>query len=144
MYQSNIKLLDEKNEKLLLWCAQVTRWCGGWTSSFENFIFWSEKCTKATEKNSWLWCHNCVLWINTHTHTHTHLVQWSVFHQLEGGGVNLAAVEVHLLVKLLLLPLLNLHSQTEIQYVSVCVCVCVCVLVFPTLWIPNIPTRIVP
>ncbi len=28
----------EKNEKLLLWCAQVTRWCGGWTSSFENFI----------------------------------------------------------------------------------------------------------
>ncbi len=30
--------LVQKNEKLLLWCAQVTRWCGGWTSSFENFI----------------------------------------------------------------------------------------------------------
>ncbi len=28
----------QKNEKLLLWCAQVTRWCGGWTSSFENVI----------------------------------------------------------------------------------------------------------
>ncbi len=30
--------LVQKNEKLLLWCAQVTRWCWGWTSSFENFI----------------------------------------------------------------------------------------------------------
>ncbi len=32
-----------------LWCAQVTRWCGGWTS--RAFHFWSEDCTKATEKN---------------------------------------------------------------------------------------------
>ncbi len=31
--------LVQKNEKLLLWCAQVTRWCGGWTSSFENVIY---------------------------------------------------------------------------------------------------------
>ncbi len=31
--------LVEKNEKLLLWCAQVTRWCEGWTSSFENLIY---------------------------------------------------------------------------------------------------------
>ncbi len=30
--------LVQKNEKLLLWCAQVTRCCGGWTSSFEKFI----------------------------------------------------------------------------------------------------------
>ncbi len=30
--------LVEKNDKLLLWCAQVTRRCGGWTSSFENFV----------------------------------------------------------------------------------------------------------
>ncbi len=30
--------LVQKNEKLLLWCAQVTRLCGGWTSSFEMFI----------------------------------------------------------------------------------------------------------
>ncbi len=28
----------EKNEKLRLCCAQVTRWCGDWTSSFENVI----------------------------------------------------------------------------------------------------------
>lgn len=26
-----------RNEKLLLWCAQMTKCCGGWTNSYENF-----------------------------------------------------------------------------------------------------------
>jgi len=30
--------LVQKNKKVLLWCPQATRWCGGWASSFENFI----------------------------------------------------------------------------------------------------------
>ncbi len=30
--------LVQKNDKVILWCAQVTRWCGDWTSRFENFI----------------------------------------------------------------------------------------------------------
>ena len=40
---------------------------------------------------------------------HTHLVQRCALHQLKGGRVNLAVVEVDLLVKLFLLPLCDLH-----------------------------------
>ena len=42
----------QKTEKLLLWCAQVTRWCGGWTNSFENFNSELGKCTKANWKKN--------------------------------------------------------------------------------------------
>ena len=26
----------QNSEKLLLWCVRLTRWCAGWTNSFEN------------------------------------------------------------------------------------------------------------
>lgn len=38
----NAQKHSQKNEKVL-WCAQVTQWCGGWINRFEN-------CTKVTEK----------------------------------------------------------------------------------------------
>lgn len=38
------------------------------------------------------------------------LMQRRALHQLERGGVNLAVVEVDLLIKLHLLPLCNLHN----------------------------------
>ncbi len=53
--------LVQKNEKLLLWCAQVTRWCGGWTSSFENFISVLRNAPKqlrktVNDKKLWPFC----------------------------------------------------------------------------------------
>jgi len=48
--------LVQKNEKLLLWCAQVIKWCGGWV-----FQFCSEKCTKVTEKNCNTWLFNITM-----------------------------------------------------------------------------------
>lgn len=38
-----------RNEKLLLWCAQITKSCGGWTNSYGNLN--SDQFTKAFEKN---------------------------------------------------------------------------------------------
>ncbi len=47
--------LVQKNEKLLLWCAQVTRWCGGWTSSFENLISVLRNAPKRLRKTVTTW-----------------------------------------------------------------------------------------
>ncbi len=44
-----------KNEKLLLWCAQVTRLCGGWTNSFENFISVLRNAPKQLRKTVISW-----------------------------------------------------------------------------------------
>ncbi len=47
--------LVQKNEKLLLWCAQVTRFCGGWTNSFENFISVLRNAPKRLRKTVISW-----------------------------------------------------------------------------------------
>ncbi len=39
------------------------------------------------------------------------LVQRCLLHQLKGGGINLAVLEIHRLIKLLLLPLCNLQRE---------------------------------
>ncbi len=47
----------QKNEKLLLWWAQVTGRCGGWTSSFENLISQLRNAPKRLRKTEmWPCC----------------------------------------------------------------------------------------
>ncbi len=62
--------LDQKNEKLLLWCAHVTRWCGGWTSSLESFISDLRNAPKQLRKTvtSWAIYASTTRWKQTPRH----------------------------------------------------------------------------